>query len=213
MAPTAQFTATPAGLTVTFDGSASTDSDGTVASWAWDFGDGAHRGHRGHPDGPPLRRRWHLHGLVGRDRHDGASSPAFTQRRHGHRRRLRRGGGQLRPTVASGWGTADTGGTWTTRQAAYYSVSGGTGNITIPTAGQTATAYLNSVSTANSDITAQITLDKVGNGGGIYVSWSARRVTSPAVADYRLKLQFRPTRPVRAFLTRFSGGTETTSAS
>ena len=31
----------PAPLTVSFDGSGSTDSDGTVTSWAWSFGDGA----------------------------------------------------------------------------------------------------------------------------------------------------------------------------
>lgn len=43
--PTAAMTITPttgaAPLNVTFDGSASTDSDGTVTSWAWSFGDGA----------------------------------------------------------------------------------------------------------------------------------------------------------------------------
>ena len=43
--PTAVMSATPstgaAPLTVTFDGSGSTDSDGTVTSWAWSFGDGA----------------------------------------------------------------------------------------------------------------------------------------------------------------------------
>jgi PKD repeat protein len=42
--PTAVMTATPstgtAPLTVSFDGSQSTDPDGTVSSWAWSFGDG-----------------------------------------------------------------------------------------------------------------------------------------------------------------------------
>lgn len=40
VAPSAAFTATPSGLSVSVDGSASTDSDGTVASYAWTFGDG-----------------------------------------------------------------------------------------------------------------------------------------------------------------------------
>ena len=43
--PTAVMSATPssgvAPLTVAFDGSGSTDPDGTVTSWAWSFGDGA----------------------------------------------------------------------------------------------------------------------------------------------------------------------------
>jgi PKD repeat protein len=43
--PTAVMTATPstgvAPLSVTFDGSTSTDPDGSVASWSWSFGDGA----------------------------------------------------------------------------------------------------------------------------------------------------------------------------
>ena len=38
--PTAAFTSAATGLSVDFDGSGSSDSDGSVASYAWDFGDG-----------------------------------------------------------------------------------------------------------------------------------------------------------------------------
>jgi len=37
--PTASFTGTPSGLSVVLDASASNDSDGTIVSYAWDFGD------------------------------------------------------------------------------------------------------------------------------------------------------------------------------
>src|SRR4051794_22316641 len=40
-APTASFTATPSGWTVAFDGTGSKDADGTIASYAWTFGDGS----------------------------------------------------------------------------------------------------------------------------------------------------------------------------
>jgi PKD repeat protein len=39
-APTARFTSSCAGLTCSFDGSGSTDPDGTVEQWSWNFGDG-----------------------------------------------------------------------------------------------------------------------------------------------------------------------------
>src|SRR5439155_1734486 len=40
-APVASFTPTTSGLTASVDGSGSTDSDGSIASYAWDFGDGS----------------------------------------------------------------------------------------------------------------------------------------------------------------------------
>jgi PKD repeat protein len=40
VAPTAAFTATASDLVASFNGNASTDTDGTIAGWAWNFGDG-----------------------------------------------------------------------------------------------------------------------------------------------------------------------------
>jgi len=41
VAPTAAFTSSAANLALSVDGSTSTDADGTIASYAWDFGDGS----------------------------------------------------------------------------------------------------------------------------------------------------------------------------
>ena len=38
--PTAAFTSSAVNLAASFDGSGSSDPDGTIASYAWDFGDG-----------------------------------------------------------------------------------------------------------------------------------------------------------------------------
>ncbi len=40
-APVAAFVSTATGLSVSFDGTGSTDADGTIASYLWDFGDGS----------------------------------------------------------------------------------------------------------------------------------------------------------------------------
>ncbi|MFH5880521.1 fibronectin type III domain-containing protein [Arthrobacter sp. NA-172] len=42
--PVAAFTSTTSGLSATFDGSASSDPNGTVSSYSWDFGDGSPAG-------------------------------------------------------------------------------------------------------------------------------------------------------------------------
>jgi PKD repeat protein len=39
--PTAQFTTSASSLIVSIDGTSSADSDGQVASWSWNFGDGS----------------------------------------------------------------------------------------------------------------------------------------------------------------------------
>ncbi|MCU1557980.1 MAG: hypothetical protein JWN09_1975 [Microbacteriaceae bacterium] len=44
VAPTASFTSAPNGLGVAFDAAASADSDGTISSYDWDFGDGSSHG-------------------------------------------------------------------------------------------------------------------------------------------------------------------------
>ena len=58
-APVAAILATTTDLKVVLDGSTSTDPDGTIASYAWNFGDGDHR-HRREAD-PLLRQGRHLH--------------------------------------------------------------------------------------------------------------------------------------------------------
>ncbi len=68
--------------------------------------------------------------------------------------------------------------------------------------------YLNGVSSSSTDVSVQVTLDKPATGGGTFVSVVGRRVTSPSVADYRLKLRYLSSGSVQAFLVRVAGGVE-----
>ena len=116
------------GLVCTLDASGSTDTDGTVTSWAWTFGDGTGG------TGPTTSRTYAASGtypvtvVVTDD--DGATASAT--------RSVTVSGGAAPPlaaddfarTVASGWGSADTGGAWSTTSSSSTSVSGGTGRFT-----------------------------------------------------------------------------------
>ena len=142
--PTAAFTWTAAGLTVNADSTSSSDSDGTIASRSWDF-DGVSGG-----SGILASRTFPAAGtypvsLTVTD-DDGAtatttqsvtvSAPppagALAQDAFGR-------------TVASGWGTADTGGPWTVNSTTKFSVASGTGRVAA-NAGSTLNATLGQVS-------------------------------------------------------------------
>ncbi len=214
VAPVAEFTATPTGLSVEFDGTASDDPDGNIESWAWDFGDGTTSTDADTTSHVYATDDTYTVSLIVTD-NDGEPSDPFTQDVT-----VAAGPGpvvfaadEFDRNVPSGWGNADIGGAWTTSgSGANYSVSGGAGQIVHGTSGSGRNAYLNSVSSANSDLTAQITVDKAATGGGTYVSVIGRRVTSPATAEYRMKLRYLSTGSMQAFLIRFSGGAETTLA-
>jgi hypothetical protein len=91
-------------------------------------------------------------------------------------------------TLASGWGSADTGGTWTGSTSS-LSVGGGTGKIRIAAAGSGPSVYLNTTTTKDADLTATMSSDKVGTGSGLYLSTLGRRVAG--AGDYRLQTRLR----------------------
>jgi PKD repeat protein len=186
VAPTAAFTVAPSNLTIAVDGVGSSDPDGTIAGYAWDFGDGgtaagAQASHSYAASGTyqvTLTVTDNAGATGSATRQVTVSAPAagaaFAQ-------------DTFERTATGGLGTADTGGAWTTTgSAANYSVSGGTGRLKSPTAGAMENAYLNSVASSDTDALVALGLQQASSGSGVYVSLLGRTVGSD---DYRARVR------------------------
>ncbi|MCU1440494.1 MAG: hypothetical protein JWP85_1491 [Rhodoglobus sp.] len=171
--PTAAFTSSVAGLTASFDGSTSTDPDGTIAGYAWNFGDsttgsGATTSHAYATGGTYTATLTVTdnQGATGSVSHPVTvtAPPAAELARDDFNR-----------TVASGWGTAPTGGAWTIAgTATALKVADGTGQVTLPP-GSTRTATLSAVSSSSTDSTITFSLGSVPTGGGSYSTLIGRQ--------------------------------------
>ena len=208
--PTASFTATPSGLSVAVNGSGSTDSDGSIVSYAWTFGDG------GTATGAiPAAHVYATGGtypvtltVTDDDGGVGVATQSVTVTQPGEPVVVARD--LFGRTVANAWGPADLGGAWTfSGTAANFSVSGGVGRIVLPTAGVSRSSTLASVSVADVDQLVDLTLDKGPTGGGVYVSSVVRKVGN---TEFRLRAYLRPTGSTLQ-LMRVVSGTETVLAS
>ena len=134
--PTASFTASEHYLDATLDASASTaHGDGTIASYAWDFGDGTTG------TGETAEHAYATPGtytvtLTVTDALGAASTttsdvvvtapPLATD--------------SFEPTATAGWGDAEIGGAWTVSPASRFSVADGAGVIAMDKAGSTSSA-------------------------------------------------------------------------
>ncbi|WP_354570324.1 PKD domain-containing protein [Glaciihabitans sp. UYNi722] len=153
--PVAVFTSAASNLTATFAASGSSDPDGTVAGYAWAFGDGttgtgvstSHTYAVAGTYAVTLTATDNL-GATATIDHQVAVAGAF-------------GADTFARTVSNGWGTATTGGAWAVAPAAtQFSVAAGIGKITAAPF-QTSAASLGSVSTSDTDVTVGFSLDSM----------------------------------------------------
>jgi PKD repeat protein len=208
-APAASFTTATDGLTVAVDGKASTDPDGTVASWAWEFGDGAKATGSTASHAYATGGTYTVTLVVTDDRGATATRtstvtvtapPVVTAA-------AKDGFGR---TVANGWGSAETGGAWTrTGTASQYAVANGVGTQFLGAAGWNTSMALTGVSTTDVDLRTSVSLDKVTTGTGTYVYVTGRKVA--ANTEYRAALRVRPDGSVVVGLTAFKGSASGTS--
>lgn len=186
-APTAQF-ATPVtdALSVSVNGTTSTDPDGTVVGYAWDFGDGGTASTATAAHTYAAAGTYTVTLTVTDD--DGATSSKTAQVTVAEAVIGLIAADAFDRTVANGWGTADLGGSWSLRgTASRFSVAGGLGKIALPaSAANTLYADLNAVSSANTRIDAVFSVDTLVEGQ--YVALVGRRVGSTNYIA-RLRLQ------------------------
>jgi PKD repeat protein len=187
-APVAALTATCNGLSCSFDASASSDPDGSVNSWLWDFGDGETGTGKTVTHAYAAAGSYAVKLTVTDDK--GASGEA----NQGVTPKAAPAGSVLAKdtfarVIAQGLGTADVGGPWTVLGAASrYSVSGGVGNWIMQGAGNAPGAYLKNVQAADSDLSFKVSIDKPATGGGVYLAAVGRSVANQG--EYRAKVRF-----------------------
>ncbi|UDY36949.1 PKD domain-containing protein [Dermatobacter hominis] len=206
--PTASFTTSCTDLTCSVDATGSADADGTIASYAWSFGDGQTG------SGVTSSRTYAAAGTytVTLTVTDDDGATASTTRQVGPTAPPPTGvlgADAFGRTTTGGWGSADVGGPWTTASAATsFGVGGGTGNVSM-TAGAGRNVYLAGVLSSSTDVAFTMSLDKAATGGGVYVSPIGRRVVG--VGEYRAKVRVLGGGQVALSLVRASStGAETT---
>ena len=204
-APVAAFTPTTSELSVSVDGGASSDPDGSIASYAWEFGDGAL------DSGVTANHTYAASGTyqvtltvtdnLGRT---GSVTKPVTVSTAGaavvtdHFER----------TVAGGWGTADSGQLWSrTGSASQFAVSGGTGRITMSGPGSGPSLRIGGISDLGTDTLVSVGLNQVPTGSGAFVSVLAR---DQSAGSYRTVANLRANGSVSLALTRIVNGTTTT---
>ncbi len=201
--PTASFTTSVSGLVASVDGRASSDADGTIASYAWTFGDGSSG------TGATASRTYASAGtytITLRVTDDDGATATTT-------RQVTVAGSPPPPppppgnlaedefgrTVASGWGTATLGGSWSA-SGSNYAVANGVATA-LHTAGATRRGVLSGVSSTSVDAQVVVSLDKAPAGGATVVGLVGRQVGS---AFYQARLRITPDGVVRLELVNGS---------
>ncbi len=202
--PVAAFTATTAGLAASFDGSTSTD-DGTIASYAWSFGDGSTGTGKTISHTYPSAGTYPVkltvtdnNGSTGSVTNNVTVTAPATQVYASD---------SFGRTVAAGFTSADIGGAYTlTDGSSAYSVNGSTGSIVLgaPRAGPG--AFLNAVSVRDVDVSVDVSPDKAATGGASFFSLVARHSDT---ADYRAQAVIYPDGVVVVNLQRVVNFAET----
>ena len=191
-APKASFTSAVSGLAVSVDGSGSTDAEGAVADYAWTWGDGSAVGSGSTASHTYASAGTYTVTLKVTDAGGltDTTTTSVTVTASGPDLSAFLAADDFGRTAATGWGTSDKGGAWSTLygSASATSVDGNAGSISIA-AGQTRAQMLSSISAGNVLLQTDVALTQAPATGSSYVGVIARQTT--AGDNYQVRVWFR----------------------
>ncbi|TJY72355.1 PKD domain-containing protein [Arthrobacter sp. CAU 1506] len=206
-APVAVYQSTADGLNVAFDAAGSSDPDGTVESYAWDFGDGSQG------TGATVEHQYGASGdyevtLTVTDNAGAEATVTGTVSVEGSQGPLTYAQDSFGRNATGGWGQADQGGAWQRLgSAANLSVTDGQGKLRMGSPGAGPRVTLPGVEASDTEIAVQLGNDKAATGGGVYNHIVVREV--PDVGRYEAAVRFRASGQVAVSLYRVLNGVET----
>ena len=210
--PVAAFDVTTTDLTVAVDGASSSDPDGSVVQWSWEFGDGSAA-----VTGTTASHAYAAAGeytvtLTVTDDRGGEASTSQTVTVAPPVGPVVLAADTFGRSSASTWGAADAGGSWAhAGSASLFTVGDGVGRLTLATGGSSPRARLAEVSAADVDVTVGFSLDKLSTTGATRL-WLTGRQTA-WTSEYLVKVNVAQSGNVSALqLMRKVGGTETVVA-
>ncbi len=183
-----RFSMNCAALSCNVDASASSDPNGVIVGYQWDFGAGGTATGDAVQHVFPIAGAWPVT-LTVTDNHGATASITQTVTTGIPTDPGPYASDAFSRTVANGWGTADLGGKWTTSgTAANASVANGVATHAVTATGATMSAALASVASTDTDLTVRLAADKSPSGTGQWSSFVLRHVNS--INEYRVRVKF-----------------------
>ncbi|WP_445338045.1 PKD domain-containing protein [Clavibacter sp. CFBP 8614] len=206
--PTASFTSAVTGSAVAVDASASSDAEGPIASYAWQFGDGTSAA------GRTASRVYAAPGtytvtLTVTDSAGATATSTGTVTIAAAPVAAPLARDAFTRSATNGWGTADVGGAWTRwGLASYLSVKDGAARIALPSTGVQGGGTLQGVRSTDTDLRTTFSLDKAATGGGTYLYATGRRVADDN--EYRALVRMKSTGTVAVSLLAYRNSSSST---
>lgn len=211
-APVAAFTTSTANLTVAVDAAGSSDADGTVAAFAWDFGDGATA------SGSTASHPYAAGGTytVTLTVTDNRGATATTTKDVTVAAPQVWAQDAFTRTGTNGWGAATAGGPWTmfpnsSTALSKFAINGAGGTVALSAGNNYSASLAGSARSTNTEERYTVAFNQSSTGGGFYFSALGRQIDN--ANDYRAKFRVAANGAVSLWLTKTIGGVETVLSS